>query len=136
MPNNDIITTIRQISDLITKTELTAEDLAGQLGTINEKVMDQFEVTPTFDGINSATVMPQSMSDEPSHVRLKLSDGVTLDALKEALGDYQKTPRMPRKPPKGMFTIDTSSDSHRVTLIVELDSDTPSNLTLRRDIIL
>lgn len=130
-----IIQIVREISDSLTQSTAQTRNLAEKLGTIYEKIFDQLQVTPKFEGITAITVMPQATSDEPSHIRIRLAKAITLNELVTAFGNYDESPPMANEPAHAIFEFKTTSTTHRATLMAPLDSDSATTLTLRRDMI-
>lgn len=124
---------LRELCEAISEPAARVKSLAERIGTVREKVLDQYEVTPYAPDLQSATVMPLPDSEEPNFIRLTLQKGVPLEALQQAFGTYRKTPPMPGKPASAWFRVETQSSTHSAVILVPLDTATPKSVTIRRD---
>lgn len=130
-------TTIQKVRDLcgrLVQPGQSAEALAQELGSLQPGGTNQYTVTPDAPEFQRAMVAPAPGSDEVNFVRVTLAEALPLPDLEAAFGEYQATPRMPKKAPTARFTVDAGSATHRVALLVPLDGKDVTEVTLRRDV--
>lgn len=134
MSTTNTIQKVRDLCARLVQEALSPEDLAKELGSVQPGGVNQYTVTPSASEFQSAMVVPAPGGRDVNFVRLTLTDALPFSTFEAAFGEYHTAPPMPKKAPTARFMVDSDSATHRVTLLVSLDGQDVTQLTLRRDI--
>jgi hypothetical protein len=129
-----MIDLLNELAALVAQSSSTAQDVADKLGRVVGEERGQLMIETDFTSY--ATAVPEYDSDELGFVQLVFNEPLALEALQAAFGEYLPVPPMPKKPNRVMFRPDVASESHRATIIAEIEEQAARTFTIRRDILL
>ena len=119
------------ITDLSSQT--TESDLIERFGTVKQNYAGSVHVTPADKHFSHISLVRSAQTDDIAHVRLELTDNIPLSNLSATFGDYQSIDSGHGEPKTVMFQTTTTDTPYHIVMLVEIEDDNVTAITLRRD---
>lgn len=128
-----IITALQDIIDFLSSDDLTMSSMVNYLGDIEQEYAGSIHVHSDNDNFSRISVVKSAQTGMPAHVRLELSDSLSVTDLHQHFGDFQEV-RVGYDEPKTLqFNTDTDDSAFKIVLLAEVEHDAVVAITLRRD---
>lgn len=128
-----ILQILDKLAQYLAMDGLTLLSIVDHLGTIQETYAGSIHIEPYDDAFSFASVVRVADTDRPAHVRLELRIQLSLAELEAKFGDYRQIDVPHGEPDTLIFHLDTGDTPFAIVMLAEINNQTVTAITLRRD---